>query len=254
MFVPSQTPEINCESCAELLPRYLSSGLDAPRIARVREHLGACEGCREAYRASAEALAAMGAAHREERVEVQRQVAARRAARAQDGGAERHRRRSGLRSLLWPSLAIVLLIGVTQRGFPGKPRLVAHSGSVSIDRFPLKPGQAPGELVPGRACWTGPGGQATIHTSQGQAALSANTVVSYQGSHPLRVRLDRGSLVAEGSSRVLFAGGLVEVEGGAAQVEVGAQGVLVRSVEGESLVLSAEGSCKLGPGEVLRFE
>lgn len=253
MFTPSQLPPLDCESCSELLPRHLSGGLDAPRIARVRQHLADCEACREAYAASAAALAAMGAAHREERLEVNRQLAERRAAAKKDGSADRQRRRSGLRSLLWPSLAVVLLMGVTHRNMPGKPQLSAHAGDVSIDGFRIVPGEAPGELVPGRACWTGPNGEATIRTSKGRAALGSDTVVSYQGSHPLRVRIDRGSLVAEGSARVLFAGGLIELEEASAQVEIDGDAVMLRSLEGEALVLSSEGSRKLSPGEVLRL-
>ncbi len=253
MFTPSQLPPLDCESCSELLPRHLSGALDAPRIARVRQHLADCEVCREGYAASAGALAAMGAAHREERLEVERQLAARRAAAKQNGDADRQRRRSGLRSLLWPSLAVVLLMGVSHRNMPGKPRLTAQAGEVSIDGFRIVPGEAPGELVPGRACWTGSTGEATIRTSKGRAELGSDTVVSYQGSHPLRVRIDRGSLVAEGSARVLFAGGLLELEEASAQIEIEEESVVLRSLEGDALVLSSEGSRRMGPGEVLRL-
>lgn len=250
MFLPVKPHALDCESCSDLLPRHLAGELDGPRMARVREHLAACEGCRGDYVNSAQTLAAIGAQHRHERMQVEAQVDALRRRREAEG-PNPFERRSRLRSMLWPALAILLLAMMSRASWSKTPQLVAQKGAVYLDGLALEPQAEAGQLVPGRACWTGPDGAAQMQSPSGRADLMGATTVAYQGSKPLRLRLERGGVRVSGNARVVLAGGLLEVSGGVAEVVLQGSSYRLRGIKGTAFLLSADGSLDLDAGQEL---
>lgn len=239
---------LSCESAQERFSEHISGCLEPAVVAQLRAHLAECEGCRESYLSAGEERAAVGAEHRHERQEVERQVEGLRAQRAEveePSGA----RRTRLRAIIYPALLACLLILVKVRGNKGGPVLVAHAGQVVVDALPIDLNGEPGQLVPGRYCATGPDGHAEISSKHGQAEMGADTEVSYQGQRPLRLRLDRGDLRVHGEARIQVAGGMLVLEDGAMLVSVSPAAVRVECVEGEVQILDPDGSKSLEAGE-----
>ena len=126
MFVPSETPEVDCEAFGQVLPRYLSGKLDAPRIAGIRSHLHGCEACRADYASAARTMASLGAEQRLERQQVQLETARLMRERAARASEERGRSVGLRRMLVWSAMAVTLMLVLINRDPAPKALYVAQ--------------------------------------------------------------------------------------------------------------------------------
>lgn len=257
--VPARGRSLDCAGAEAYLARFATSSPAVADDRAFRTHVLRCAACRTAYRETVAGLARARRAARDqapaEAPRVERQVRRRRT-------IARTVRRSGgwrLKTVLIPAGLIVLFCGLPLG--VGGGHLDAHweVGGVEAGGLALGPERPSAELERGEGCATHGQARAWLEGHGGRFRLGPATRVFVEDAREPWVRLQSGSLEAEGSLRVGAQLGLIELDDARASVRLEGRRVVVECLEGRAIVrnaglertLRAGQRAELGLGEIV---
>jgi hypothetical protein len=223
-----------CERAREALGRFVGKSLAPDEDREFRAHLTECTECRDLYRSTIASAARLGRTLREEREEntrVRRHHELHETAIAATGDARRPRR-FGLRLALLPA-GIALLILLWRAG-GGETTLVVHwdGGEVRAAGQLLGAERPTLLLEPGSWCVTRGNARARIASPEAEIRVGLDTQLVVEDVPQCRLRLQKGELELEGAWVVSTAHGVLEIEEGAARLEVRGTRCVLACTEG----------------------
>ena len=250
----------DCTEARASIALFVTGELQRARGKRLRNHLGRCEACLDAYRSAMEAAARMGRDLREERDQSERE--ARREGqrqRALDATGDRRRpNRFGLRLALLPAVFGLLILLVRSSG--AEEGLVAHwvGGEVHVGGQRMNEERAILRLSRGDWCTTS--GNARVRLAPGQEppadgdavpfVLGLETAVFVVDPARRELRLEEGQLSFAGSCRVTTPWGILEADDAAeGTLESDARGARLTCAAGRLTWTGPLGRRSLGAGE-----
>jgi len=255
--LPGAPGDQRCEAAREQIASLLAEGRGLAEFVPLREHLVACADCNAVYRDSLLAETRLRRALLESEFGFEEVPVPARALLS-----PLHVARAGFRSGGKGKAAWVIALGVlfyaVVRLTPEPAgaihaRLQALKGEVAANGQSLVPGAPAVELQRGDWVRASSGARARLQFGATEVELASSTQVQIEEPASRRLRLEQGALHVAGPLLVSSAFGLVEILDGRATLRVDAEGLLVRSSEGELRAIDARGEHALLAGEDFRL-
>ena len=249
----------DCSGTTRAAATFLAGSLSAAEVAAVREHRRSCPDCDQTWRQTVAAAASMQSGRRRQRLtEERRQRREQQRARALAGMALQTsgrrssmpagQRRAHLRLILWPTVAVVLMLVIYPMRFGRGARLEVLAGAVDLTANVFGVQDAPVPLVRGDQAATDAEGRARIDCASAVVELGGLTYLVVEDADEGRFRLDGGSLEIDGDCTVTTRYGVIETRGARASLRAVEGGVELATHAGRVLAINSEGQLVVAPG------
>lgn len=250
---PQEPSEAACEEASESIRGFVSGLLSADRERALRSHLDRCGDCRDHYRAAVITTAHIGHERRLERDARQKRVRRERLRRlAREGQPAGRPSYFRLRTLLYPAFFAFLMWQMSGLLTRGAGIMVERlEGGVTAGPLELFEGRGRAPLGTGQRCSTATDGSARVEARGTDLVLGPHSDLSLESAEPLRFRLGRGSLRANGTCAVTTRLGIVDVTKGEAEVALGRGALQIKALAGECVFTGPDGASTIAPGASL---
>lgn len=162
----------------------------------------------------------------------------------------------GIAKIVLPAFGVCSLFLILGERSASREELLLRSlgGEVRAGEQRIEPEGEPLALARGSSLSTGPDARARLDTEGGSLVVEPATAVMIERTHPLRVRLFEGTLIAAGDVVITSAERVIELHEARSVVRIDAQALTIENAAGACRSIDPRGETRVGAGESARFE